>query len=83
LVKNIQYPPLAVAGEIQGQVVVEFVVKSNGSISDIHALSGPEQLQAESVRIIKESGSWIPAKTNGKKVDSYNKQPINFKLETK
>jgi N-acetylmuramoyl-L-alanine amidase len=83
LLKNLQYPQAAVVKEIQGQVIVEFVVKADGTLSDIHALSGPEQLRGESVRIIQESGKWIPAKNNGKRVDSYHKQPLNYKLESK
>jgi N-acetylmuramoyl-L-alanine amidase len=83
LVKNLKYPEAAVSNEIQGQVIVEFVVKMDGSLSEIHALSGPQALKAESVRVIRESGIWVPAKNNGKQVDSYHKQPINYKLEPK
>jgi N-acetylmuramoyl-L-alanine amidase len=83
LVKNLKYPEAAVSKEIQGQVIIEFVVKSDGSLSEIHALSGPQALKAESVRVIRESGMWVPAKNNGKRVDSYHKQPINYKLESK
>ena len=82
LVKNLKYPDAAVHNEVQGEVMVEFIVKKNGLVSDINAVSGPEPLRAESIRIIKESGKWIPAKNNGMAVDSYRRQPINYKLET-
>jgi len=82
LVKNLKYPNAAVHNEVQGEVMVEFIVKKNGLVSDINAVSGPEPLRAESIRIIKESGKWIPAKNNGMAVDSYRRQPINYKLET-
>ena len=35
----------------------------------------------ESLRIINESGDWIPALKNGRKVKSYKRQPIDYKLQ--
>jgi TonB family protein len=83
LFKSLKYPEAAVNNEIQGEVVVEFVVNTDGSLSDVRAISGPKQLRAESVRVVTESGHWIPAKNKGVIVVSYKKQPINFKLEVK
>jgi len=83
LVKNLKYPESAVSNEIQGEVMVEFIVQKNGTLAGIHAVSGPEQLRTESVRIVKESGKWIPAKNNGDIVESFRRQPINYKLEQK
>ena len=83
LIKNLQYPPTAVKNEIQGEVMVEFIVRKDGHITDIHVLSGPESLRNESVRAVKESGKWLPAKQNGLIVDSYHKQPFIYKLEKK
>ena len=81
LFKNLTYPKAAEKKEVQGEVIVEFVVNTDGSISKVHAISGPKELRAESVRVIKESGYWVPAMNKGAKVASYKKQPINFKLE--
>jgi N-acetylmuramoyl-L-alanine amidase len=83
LFKNLKYPPAAVSNEVQGEVIIEFVVNTNGSLSKVHAISGPKELRAESVRVIKESGYWVPAMNKGKKVASYKKQPIAYKLEAK
>jgi protein TonB len=83
LSKTLKYPDEAVNNEVQGTVIVEFVVNEDGSLSDIHAISGPGRLRAESVRVITESGKWVPAKDHGVIVASYHKQPINYKLETK
>jgi len=83
LTKNLKYPEEAVNNEIQGEVIVEFVVNTDGSLSDVHAISGPSRLRAESVRVVKESGHWVPAKDKGAIVASYKKQPINYKLEVK
>ena len=83
LFKNLKYPEAAVSNEVQGEVIVEFVVNTDGSLTDVHAISGPKELRAESVRVVKESGYWVPAMDKGMKVASYKKQPIVYKLETK
>ena len=81
--KNFRYPDDAVNNEIQGTVVVQFIVDKEGNVSDVTAISGPDQggLREEAVRVIKKSGKWTPAVQNGRQVKSYKKQPIVFKLE--
>ena len=81
--KNLRYPDDAVNNEIQGTVVVQFIVDKEGNVSDVQAISGPDNggLREEAVRVIKKSGKWTPAVQNGRNVKSYKKQPIVFKLE--
>lgn len=81
LQKNLKYPDAAVMKEIQGQVMMEFIVKKNGDLTNIRAVSGPEELKRSSIDAIKASGKWIPAKQKGSVVASYKRQPINYKLE--
>jgi periplasmic protein TonB len=82
--KNLRYPDDAVNNEIQGTVVVQFIVDKEGNVSDVQAIQGPDQggLREEAVRVIKKSGRWTPAIQNGRQVKSYKKQPIVFKLES-
>ncbi|MGB8194463.1 MAG: TonB family protein [Chitinophagaceae bacterium] len=80
--KNLRYPQDAIDNEIQGTVVVQFIVDKAGSVSDVEAISGPNELRDEAVRVIKKSGTWTPAVQNGRQVKSYKKQPIVFRLET-
>ena len=61
--------------EIQGAVVVQFIVDKGGMVSDVEAISGPQELRDEAVRVIKKSGKWTPAVQNGRQVKSYKKQP--------
>jgi protein TonB len=81
--KNFRYPDEAVNNEIQGTIVVQFIVDKEGNVSDVQAISGPAEggLRDEAVRVIKKSGKWTPAVQNGRQVKSYKKQPIVFKLE--
>lgn len=78
--KSLRYPQEAQDNEIQGTVLIQFVVDKEGNVSDVEALSGPEELRAEAIRVIRKSGKWNPALQNGIYVKSYKKQPIGFKL---
>jgi periplasmic protein TonB len=78
--RSLHYPQDAVDNEIQGTVVVQFIVDKEGNVSDVEAVSGPPELKAEAVRVIKKSGKWTPAIQNGRKVKSYKKQPIGFRI---
>lgn len=80
--KSLRYPQEAIDNEIQGTIVVQFIVDKEGNVSDVEAVSGPQELRDEAVRVIKKSGKWTPAVQNGRQVKSYKKQPIVFKLET-
>lgn len=82
LIKTLRYPQEAQDNEIQGTVVVQFIVDKSGTVSDVEAISGPQVLRDEAVRVIQKSGKWSPAVQNGRQVKSYKKQPIGFKLET-
>jgi protein TonB len=80
--RNLRYPQDAIDNEIQGTVVVQFIVDKEGQVSDVESISGPKELRDEAVRVIKKSGKWTPAVQNGRQVKSYKKQPIVFRLES-
>jgi protein TonB len=80
--KNFRYPDEALNNEIQGTVIVQFIVDKEGIVSDVEPISGPVQggLRDEAVRVIQKSGKWTPAIQNGRKVKSYKRQPVIFKM---
>jgi TonB family protein len=80
LTSHLHYPDAAVKKNIQGTVVMQFIVNTDGKITDVKAISGPEALKAESIRTIRQSGTWVPAKQNGINVRAYKRQPITYKL---
>ncbi len=80
--KNLRYPQEAIDQNVQGDVYVQFLVDGEGNISNIEAVSGPEELRAEAVRVIRKSGKWTAAIQNGRKVKSWKRQPIKFRLAT-
>ena len=82
LIKNMKYPEAAVSKEIQGTVIVNFIVDSEGKIRDEFLVKSVEfTLDDEAIRLIKQSPKWIPAIQKGHKVKSYKKQPIQFRLK--
>jgi protein TonB len=81
LEKNLAYPTRAQNMAKQGQVVVQFIVDTVGHISLIEIIKSVEfSLDDETIRIIQESPAWMPAFQNGRKVKSYKKQPLTFRL---
>lgn len=82
--KNLRYPDDALNNEIQGPVVVQFIVDREGNVSDVEAISGPDSggLREEAIRVIKKSGKWTPAIQNGRFVKSYKRQPVMFHIGT-
>lgn len=82
LERNLQYPKDAQDKGIQGKVVVQFVVDTEGNLSDIYAMNDPGGgLAQEAVRIIKSGPKWVPAVQNGQKVVARTSQTITFRLE--
>jgi TonB family protein len=54
LEKNLRYPAEAKENNIQGKVIVQFIIEKDGSISDITVLKAPDKsLSDEAVRVIK------------------------------
>jgi periplasmic protein TonB len=80
--KTIQYPPLAKEANVQGKVIVQFVVEKDGSITDVKVLRGPEYgLREEAERAVKKLPKFKPGIQNGKPVRVFYQLPIIFNLE--
>jgi periplasmic protein TonB len=77
--KNITYPERALNNNIKGTVVVKFIIDKEGVPSNIEIAKSVEfSLDEESMRLIRQSPNWVPAKQKGKKVKSYKSQPITY-----
>lgn len=84
LARNIKYPVEAQEAKIQGRVIVQFVVKADGSTSDFVVMrSVSPSLDAEAVRVLKGMPKWKPGKQRGKAVDVTFTVPVTFKLQKK
>ena len=78
----IQYPTTAINANVQGRLVVQFIVEKDGSIGEIKVVSGQHPvLDAEVVRAVKNiPEKFIPGTVNGEIVRCFFALPINFKL---
>lgn len=64
-----QYPEEAYKKRIQGRVTCQFVVNTDGSVTDIHLLRGVEPaLNREAIRLFSIMPDWKPGRHNGKAV---------------
>lgn len=79
---NMRYPEAAQQNDIQGKVVVNFVVEKDGSIAQVKIAKGVDKdLDREAVRVVKKMPKWQPGKNNGVPVRSYFNLPVTFRLQ--
>ncbi|MEY8685300.1 TonB family protein [Bacteroides sp. AN502(2024)] len=85
LTETVKYPTEAQEKGISGNVLVQFVVKKNGKISDFKVVRGVEpSLDEEALRAVKGiPGKWIPGREKGKKVPVSYTIPVSFRLTGK
>jgi TonB family protein len=81
LTKSLRYPNNAAHDHIQGTVTVKFVVDETGKVNQAKADFGPKELQGEAIRVIQNSGNWMPGHFHGMNAKSYKIQSIVFGLE--
>ncbi len=63
-------------------VVIQFVVHSDGYITDIKPLTKYGYgMEEEAIRLISKGPKWLPAMQNGHLVTAYKRQPISFIVE--
>ena len=78
---NLHYPPLAIENNVQGTVVVMFVVTKTGQVGEVKiARSKDPDLDKEAVRVVKSLPKFQPGKQNGNAVNVWFTLPIRFKL---
>ena len=82
LSENIKYPPEAAKNNIEGRVVLQFVIDETGQVGDIQvARPVSEELDAEAVRVVKSMPKFEPGRQDGEAVSVWYTLPINFKLQ--
>ena len=84
LAENIQYPAECQRAGIQGRVIVQFVVKADGSLDNFEIKRSVNPLlDAEALRVIKTTPKWKPGTQHGKPVDVKFTIPVTFSLPDK
>jgi TonB family protein len=81
LSQNIKYPKIAMAENIEGKVVISFVVDDKGNVGKIQVMKAiGGGCEEEAIRVIQSMPKWNPGKQNGKPVSVRYTLPISFKL---
>jgi periplasmic protein TonB len=79
---NLNYPDEAVRNNVQGRVIVKFVVEPDGTVGRIEIISGIDQaLNEEAVRVVKSLPTFKPGRNDGVPVPVWFVIPVLFKLE--
>lgn len=82
IVENIRYPEEIVEKGLEGRVVLEFRISSNGRLVNPKPIeSAHPELDREAIRVVLLSDLWIPATFHGKRTSSSYTFPISFALQ--
>ena len=79
---NLRYPAVSQEACIEGEVIVEFLVGKDGSISEVKVKRGVSpELDAEAIRVVSKMPNWTPGKQRGKPINVRYEIPIMFSLQ--
>jgi periplasmic protein TonB len=80
--ENLRYPEEAQNNNIQGRVILKFVVNPDGSVDRIEVLRGVDQLlDDEAIRVVNSLPRFKPGKQGGVAVPVWFSLPVTFKIE--
>lgn len=79
----VRYPVHAWAAGIQGRVVIEFTVNTEGHANGFRVAEGVDpELDAEALRACQMiQDNWIPGRINGIAASTHYNLPVVFKLQ--
>ena len=79
---RLQYPKAAKRKGIEGRVTLQFVIKKDGSMSDVRVVKGIDKsLDREAVRVVSSSPKWTPGSVGGEPVNVRFLFPVIFSLK--
>ncbi len=82
LQSHINYPPMAAENNIQGRVVVQFVVDKTGRVGEVKVIRNVDKdLDREAARVCKSLPKFTPGRQNGRAVAVWYTLPVTFKLQ--
>ena len=81
LVQNVRYPRLEQLLQIDGRVVVQFIVEKDGSVSSVAVINPISPgLDREAVRVISQMPRWQPGRIDGQPVRMLMHLPVTYKI---
>jgi periplasmic protein TonB len=80
--KRIIYPEAAAQNYIQGRVLIQFIIDTDGSVTNVKVIRGVDKLlDDEAVRVVSSSPKWTPGKQRGKPTRVVFNFPVFFGLK--
>jgi TonB family protein len=80
--ENIRYPEVARRKGTEGKVFVQFVIDTDGGVSEVQVLKGiGNGCDEEAIRVIEAMPAWKPGVHKGEPVNVRMSLPINFQLD--
>ena len=78
---RVQYPEIAKDNGVQGRVVLQFTIGTDGRIQDLRVLSSPDEtLSREAVRVVSSSPKWEPGRQRDRAVKVSYTFPVIYRL---
>ena len=82
IANELRYPKSVARQEIEGTVIISFIVGVDGNIYDIEVRQGVHTLlDIEAIRVIESMPKWKPGEQNGKPIPVSFTIPINFEVK--
>lgn len=82
LQENVKYPENAMKNNVQGRVIVQFVIEKDGTPTEFKvACSVDPDLDAEALRVLQTMPKWKPGMQRGEVVRVKFTVPVSFKLQ--
>ena len=79
--ENLEYPQHAIDGQIEGRVVVQFVVDKTGKVGNIQVVRSIDKLLDQAaIDVVRALPAWKPGMQNGQPVNVRYTLPGSFKL---
>ena len=82
LLSHINYPPMAFENDIEGRVIVQFLVdKTTGKVGEVKVVRSVDKyLDKEAIRVVKALPIFTPGRHKGKPVDVWYVLPVTFMM---
>lgn len=82
LQENVKYPENAMKNNVQGRVIVQFVVEKDGTPTEFKVVRAVDpDLDAEALRVLKTMPKWKPGMQKGEVVRVKYTVPVTFRLQ--
>lgn len=82
--RTTRYPAAAREHNIQGKVILSFIVEKSGKLSGIKILQTvSDEIDAEAIRVVQASPDWTPGTAFGREVRQLYTLPLSFTLSNR